>query len=236
MEPFQFKEFTVHQDRCAMKIGTDGVLLGAWAGEGLRPDSILDVGAGTGVIALQMAQRFDAMIIDAVEIDTEAYEQCQENFERAPWGDRLFCYHAAFQEFAQEIEEEYDLIVSNPPFYTEDYRSEDPQRDQARFNDALPFDHLLVCAAHMLSFNGVVALVVPHTEEETVLSIAQQLGLFPKRICRVRGNSDSPIKRSLMEFSFQDEAADISELTIEIERHQYTPEYKALVSKFYLKM
>jgi len=236
MEPFEFKEFSVHQDRCAMKIGTDGVLLGAWAGEGLDPNTVLDVGAGTGVVALQMAQRMFANTIDAVEIDTEAYEQCQENFERAPWADRLFCYHAAFQEFAQEVDERYDLIVSNPPFYTEDFKPDDPKRDQARFNDALPFDHLLVCAAHMLTDEGVFALILPYSEEEGLLNLAAQVGLTPKRICRVRGRSESPIKRSLIELSPKNHVVDISELTIETDRHVYTAEYKALVSKFYLKM
>lgn len=236
MEPFQFKEFTVHQDRCAMKIGTDGVLLGAWAGAGIEPDSILDVGAGTGVIGLQMAQRFDAQIIDAVEIDTDAYEQCQENFEASPWGDRLFCYHAAFQEFAQEIDERYDLIVSNPPFYTEDYKTPDPKRDRARFNDALPFDHLLVCAAHMLSEDGVIALILPHDHERELIELAGQIGLKPARICRVRGQLESPIKRSMIEFCKTDRDPVESELTLEITRHEYTPEYRELVSKFYLKM
>lgn len=236
MEPFKFKEFTVHQDRCAMKIGTDGVLLGAWAGLEIEPDSILDVGAGTGVIGLQLAQRTFAHTIDAVEIDHDAYEQCQENFEASPWGDRLFCYHAAFQEFAQEIDERYDLIVSNPPFYTEDYKTPDPKRDQARFNDALPFDHLLVCAAHMLNDDGVIALILPYSMEGDLVELAGQIGLHPARICRVRGQLESPIKRSMIEFCKTNKEPIESELTLEIARHEYTPEYRDLVSKFYLKM
>ena len=100
---FQFKEFTIHQDKTAMKIGTDGVLLGAWCSVDYLPDSILDVGSGTGVISLMLAQRSEAMTIDAVELDENAYEQTVENFEQSDWGDRLYCYNASFQEFADEI-------------------------------------------------------------------------------------------------------------------------------------
>ena len=235
-QPFHFKQFTVAQDRCAMKIGTDGVLLGAWATLQHEPKSLLDIGTGTGVIALQLAQRSMAPTIDAVEIDTEAYEQCVENFESSPWADRLFCYHASIQEYASEIEEEYDLIISNPPFYSEDYKSEDLARDTARFNDALPFEHLIVCAAHLLSEIGILAVILPKKEEDAFISLAEKHALFPQRICRVRGNINSEEKRSLIEFSFQENNVQIETLTIEISRHQYTPEYIALVRDFYLNM
>ncbi len=118
MKPFKFKQFTVEQDRCAMKIGTDGVLLGAWVSVNKNPFSILDIGAGTGIIALQLAQRCNAEMVDAIEIDENAYEQCVDNFENSPWGDSLFCYHASLEEFVDEIEDKYDLIISNPPFYS----------------------------------------------------------------------------------------------------------------------
>ncbi len=235
-KPFVFKEFTVYQDRCAMKIGTDGVLLGAWASLDHDPDSILDVGAGCGIIGLQLAQRSNAMTIDGVEIDDKAYEQCSENFENSPWGDRLFCYHASIQEFVSEIDESYDLIVSNPPFYSEDYKSNDPARDKARFNDALPFEHLVVSAAHLLSEKGVFAVILPKKEEEAFISFAEELALFPQRICRVRGTFNSEEKRSLMEFSFQKKETEETSLVIETERHVYTPEYRNLVKDFYLKM
>ena len=120
-KPFKFKEFTVNQDQCAMKIGTDSVLLGAWASIKNNPFSILDIGAGTGVISLMLAQRSYAELIDAIEIDDSAYEQCVNNFEQSSWSDRLFCYHASLKEFNEEIEDKYDLIISNPPFYSEDY-------------------------------------------------------------------------------------------------------------------
>ena len=150
-KPFVFKEFSVQQDRCAMKIGTDAVLLGAWTSLQNNPSSILDIGAGTGVLALMLAQRSNAELIDAIEIDDNAYEQCVENFENAPWCDRLFCYHASLHEFSDEIEAPYNLIISNPPFYSEDYKTPSNQRDMARFSEALPFDHLLQNVSKLLS-------------------------------------------------------------------------------------
>lgn len=234
--PFQFKEFTVAQDRCAMKIGTDGVLLGAWTSIENNPHSILDLGTGTGIIALQVAQRSYCEHIDAVEIDTDAYEQCTDNFENSPWADRLFCYHASAQEFAMEIEETYDLIVSNPPFYSEDYKTDNQARDTARFTDALPFEHLIGCVHQLLSEAGTFALILPKKEEENFILMAAEAGLFPKRICRVKGTATSEEKRSMIEFTFQKTSPKLEALTLEISRHQYTEDYKNLVQDFYLKM
>ena len=205
-ESFKFKQFSVKQDRCAMKIGTDAVLLGAWVSLENNPESILDIGTGTGVISLQLAQRSFAHTIDAVEIDDDAFEQCSENFEASPWGDRLFCYHASIQEFASEVDEKYDLIVSNPPFYTAEYKSENSSRDLARFEDALPFKHLIICVSHLLSDNGIFAVILPKKEGDNFIALALENKLFLKRICNVKGNPVSEIKRVLLEFSFHQKA------------------------------
>lgn len=221
-----------------MKIGTDGVLLGAWASLENHPFSILDIGTGTGIIALMMAQRSSAELIDALEIDEDAYEQAVENFENSDWGDRLFCYHAAFDEFVEEMQEEekYDLIISNPPFYSDEYTSGNAQRDQARFADALPFEELLQGVSQLLSEEGKFNVIIPKKEEETFLKIAEQNHLFPHRITRVKGDVNSEVKRSLMEFGFEKKELNPTELTIENSRHNYTPEYIELVKDFYLKM
>jgi len=234
--PFSFKEFIIQQDRCAMKIGTDGVLLGAWASIAHNPFSILDVGTGTGILSLMLAQRSHAETIEAIEIDDAAFEQAAENFENSPWGDRLFCYHAGFNEFVEEIDDEYDLIISNPPFYTENYKTENKQRDLARFSDALPFEHLLHGIAKLLSENGIASFIIPFTEEATFITIAEKTGLFPNRITRVKGTPITEIKRSLMSFSFTKTNIDTSELIIETSRHQYTEDYINLTKNFYLKM
>ncbi len=235
-KPFQFKQFTVQQDRCAMKIGTDGVLLGGWVSVKNKPFSILDIGAGTGIIALQLAQRSNAEMVDAIEIDEDAYEQCVDNFENSPWGDRLFCYHASLEEFVDEIEGKYDIVISNPPFYSEDYKTTDESRDIARFTDALPFDELIESASQLLSDEGIFAVIIPRKEEENFIKMASEVNLFPNRICRVRGTQTSEEKRSMLEFSFEKISPKIENLTIEISRHNYTEEYKNLVQDFYLKM
>lgn len=237
-QPFRFKEFTIHQDQTAMKVGTDGVLLGAWCGVDHFPDSILDIGSGTGLIALMLAQRTDAMTIDAVELDEQAYEQTVGNFERSDWGDRLFCYHSSFQDFADEMSaegEEYDLIVSNPPFYTDAFETQDNARNKARFTSSLSFLELIKGAAKVLSSAGRFAIIVPYKEEEKVCSLASESTLLLNRVCRVRGTEQAPIKRSLLEFSFQEQDLIEEELVIEISRHDYTEKYKALTRDFYLK-
>lgn len=234
---FQFKQFTIQQDKCAMKVGTDGVLLGAWTPLENNPYSILDIGAGTGLIALMLAQRSHAEQIDAIEIDDEAYEQCVDNFESSNWGDRLFCYHAGLDEFVEEMEdEEYDLIISNPPFYTENYSSGNEQRDKARFTESLPFEELIEAAAILLSEDGVFAVIIPFKEEENFTAIAKDFDLHPFKITRVKGTPDTEIKRSLIAFSKKETAITINELVIETARHQYTPEYIELTKDFYLKM
>ncbi len=235
-KPFKFKQFTVKQDRCAMKIGTDGVLLGAWVPISNEVTSVLDIGAGTGVIALMAAQRSNAELIDALEIDEGAYEQAVDNFEASPWGDRLFCYHASFQEFVQEIEDTYDLLISNPPFYAEDYKSANAERDLARFQDALPLDHLIIGAVKLLSEQGKLALIIPFKEEEQLLAIAKQVGLFPEKITRVKGTPTSEVKRSMLLLGFTENDMVINELVIENARHQYTDEYSDITKEFYLKM
>ncbi len=219
-----------------MKVGTDGVLLGAWTLINGKPNSILDIGSGTGLIALQMAQRCDAELIDAIELDEDAYEQCVENFEASPWADRLFCYHAGLDEFVDEIEDTYDLIISNPPFYSEEVSSGDAARDIARQNDALPFDELLEGVSKLLSPKGVFSVIIPYKKEWNFVALAENFGLFTRRITRVKGNSNSELKRSLLEFGFTKETIVENELIIELERHQYTKEYVDLTKEFYLKM
>lgn len=221
-----------------MKVGTDGVLLGAWAPIDHKPYSVLDIGAGTGLIALMLAQRSQAEQIDAIEIDENAFEQCVDNFENSPWNDRLFCFHASLDDFMDDLEDEaYDLIVSNPPFYSEDFKTENEQRDLARFQDALPFEDLVEAASVLLSETGVLAVIVPYKEEAKLIALAKECDLFPLKITRIKGTPTAEIKRSLVAFSFAEtHELPIDELIIETARHQYTEDYIALTKDFYLKM
>ena len=237
MSVFQFKQFSVNQDQTAMKIGTDGVLLGAWTPIENNPKSVLDIGTGTGIIALMLAQRCDAEQIDALEIDESAYEQAVENFENSPWGDRLFCFHAGLDEFIEEPEEEYNLIVSNPPFFSEDYRSANEQRDLARFQEAMPFEELVEAADLLLSENGIFSVIIPFNEEDRFIELCAEVELFPIKITRVKGTPNTKIVRSLLAFKrFELAVLTSDELVIEINRHEYTSEYIALTKDFYLKM
>ncbi len=237
MSLFQFKQFAVKQDQCAMKIGTDGVLLGAWSPIDNNPKLVLDIGTGTGIIALMLAQRSDAEQIDALEIDENAYEQAVDNFENAPWGDKMFCYHAGLDEFVEEPEDEYDLIVSNPPFYSEDYRSENEQRDLARFQEAMPFEDLIDAAALLLSENGIFSVIIPYKEEERFIDMCAEVELFPIKVTRVKGSHKTQIVRSLLAFKRYELAVLVAdELVIEINRHEYTDDYIELTKAFYLKM
>lgn len=237
MSKFQFKQFSIEQDRCAMKIGTDGVLLGAWTPIENNPYNILDIGTGTGIIALMLAQRSAAQQIDALEIDEEAYEQATDNFENSPWNDRLFCFHAGLDEFVEEPEEEYDLIISNPPFYSENYKSNDDKRDLARFQDAMPFEELIEAADLLLSENGIFSVIIPFKEEENFIATAKENELYPIKITRVKGTPSTGTKRSLLAFCRNKNTITIEdELIIEIERHSYTPQYIELTKDFYLKI
>jgi len=222
-----------------MKVGTDAVLLGAWCSLENYPNTILDIGSETGIIALMLAQRSDAFTIDAIEIDENAHEQCVENFELSDWSDRLFCYNSSFEEFANEMsaeEEKYDVIISNPPFYSDAFETEDEARNKARFTSSLPFKNLIFGASKLLSDSGEFSVIIPYKEEENFIKIANQKLLFLNRICHVKGTVTSEIKRSLMTFGFVKKDLQEKELIIEISRHQYTEEYINLTSDFYLKM
>ena len=234
-EPFRFKQFEINQDRCAMKIGTDGVLLGSWTNI-IAAESILDIGAGTGIIALMLAQRSNAEAIDAIEIDSNAYEQCVENFENSLWGDRLYCYHAGLDEFIEEIEDLYDVIVCNPPFYTESVTSGDLQRDQARQNEFLPFKELIEGVSVLISEHGIFSTIIPFREKDDFIRMAASHELFPSRCVHVKGNPAAEVKRVLLEFTKQEKSCEVLDLIIEIERHVYTMDYINLTKDFYLKM
>ena len=234
---FKFKKFSINQDNCAMKVGTDAVLLGAWCPIDNNPKTILDIGTGTGILALMLAQRTAAAQIDALDIDENAFEQATENFENSDYFDRLYCFHAGLDEFVDNPEDEYDIIISNPPFYSEDFKSDNFSRNQARFQDAMPFQELIEAADLLLSENGIFTVIIPFKEEQNFIAIANDFELYPIKITRVRGTESTPIIRSLLAFKrFEMPVLVANELIIEIARHQYTEEYIELTKDFYLNM
>jgi len=183
-----------------------------------------------------MAQRSGAEMIDALEIENKAFEQAVENFENSPWADRLYCYHASLQEFKEEIDEPYDLIVSNPPYFNDTFKELDQERALARHTHQLSYKELLSATNKLISPLGSCAFIIPFKEETDFLLLASSEKLFPARITRVRGNAQSDIKRSLLQFSRQPNKVIPNELIIETSRHVYTDEYIALVKDFYLNM
>ena len=233
---FQFKQFIIQQNKTAMKVGTDGVLLGSWGVIDVKADRILDVGSGTGLVALMIAQRSTAKVIDAVELNEAAYQQSVENFKASNWLERLTCYHTSFQQFSNEMRGDYDFIVSNPPFYISTKKTVLENRGMARHSHYLTFSELLLGVAKLLNKKGSCAFIIPFSEQDNFIKLAEKNGLFPSYITHVKGNYASPIKRSLLQFSFIKNELLKKELVIEKSRHNYTKDYIELVKDFYLKM
>jgi len=232
---FRFKQFTVYHDRCAMKVGTDGVLLGAWAGAGMAKH-VLDVGTGTGLIAMMIAQRNAQAAVDAIDIDSDAVGQAKDNVAGSPFGERIKCYNVSLQEFAANRIKKYDLIVSNPPFFAQSLKSPDRTRSMARHSDSLSAGELLSVSSCLLSEGGRLSVIYPATYEEVLNECAEKNKLYAVRKTYVYPTPKSPVKRILMEFSKNLSSCVESELVIEKERHVYTDEFTDLVKEFYLNM
>lgn len=232
-KPFKFKQFSIFQDKTAMKVGTDGVLLGAWATSN-SGNTILDIGTGTGLISMMLAQRFPESQIDAIEIDENAYYQAKENFENTPFYNRLSIYLTSLQDY--KTDKKYDLIVSNPPFFTVNDLNGFDARKQARQEETLTFSDLLEKTAQLLNKDGLASFIIPHDRMIKFCAIAAENALKVSKTTLIKGNETSPIKRVLLEFSFEQKEIEENTLTIEIERHRYTNDYINLTKDFYLKM
>lgn len=232
---FQFKQFTVYHDRCAMKVGTDGVLLGAWA-DVAHASIGLDVGAGTGLISLMMAQRNSDIEIDAIDIDQDAVNQARDNVSESPFASRINCINSTFQSYQVLTDKKYDVIVSNPPFFTGSMKSPSHERTLARHNDTLPILDLIGISSVLLSDNGRLSLIYPYEFKEELVDVAKQNLLHPTHITNVYSTPFSFPKRVLIEFSKASLPAKENNLIIEKERHVYSDDFIALVKDFYLKM
>ena len=230
---FQFKEFTVLQDKCAMKVGTDGVLLGAWTPMN-NAKCILDVGTGTGLIALQLAQRNRQARIIALEIDSAAVTQATENVFRSPWADRIKVICHDFQTYNPE--HRFDLIVSNPPYFVDALKCPDKQRSMARHASGLNYVSLFRKSAHLLAEEGMISVIIPSEVEKMVMDAAWDSRLFPLRRMQVFTKPGKPCRRILLAFCHQEKECVEESLCIETGHNEYTADYIALTKDFYLKM
>lgn len=230
---FRFKQFCIRNDKSAMKVGTDGVLLGAWADVN-NVTSVLDIGTGTGLIALMIAQRSIADIT-AIEIDEDAASEAKQNFKESPWRERLHIEKMDFNEYAENCEDRFDLIISNPPYFIDSLKCPDAKRGRARHTDSLSYDNLIHGAANLLSDNGRICLITPSDVENIITSIATTNELIITKKTMVYPTQKSSAKRILWQLSKVYSEFEEDSLCIEIDRHVYTEEYINLTRDFYLK-
>lgn len=230
-EPFKFKQFDVFQDRTAMKIGTDGVVLGAWT-QTKDAQLILDIGTGTSLLSLMLAQKSEAEI-HAIEIDLEAVYQAKENIVKSPWAKRISLWNTSIQTYAHMTEDRFDLIISNPPFFISD--KAETSREVARNQGKLTFEELIDSTSTLLHTKGRFCVIIPAESEEMFTLLASQKALHRNKICKIYGNSNVACKRVLLEYSKNKQDLIEESLTIEKEeRHDYTSEYLDLVKDFML--
>lgn len=234
-EIFRFKKFSVNQNKTAMKVGVDAVLLGACA-DFSRAEKILDIGSGTGIISLMAAQKSNACIT-AIEIEYDAYLQTVENIKNSIWSDRITAQNIDFNVFFKQCTEKFDSIVCNPPFFINSYKSEHEKRNLARSNENLPFETIFEGSQKLLEPKGILNIIFPANLKHKVKLIAEDKGFFTKKIIEIKPNINKDTKRIIQIFTKDN--CEPEKLIIAVEtdkRHEYTTEYTELTKEFYLKM
>jgi tRNA1Val (adenine37-N6)-methyltransferase len=228
---FSFKQFTIHQDKAAFKVGTDGVLLGA-AADVKAVRRILDIGSGTGLVAIMLAQRCDAEIV-ALEPYNDSFIQCRENVELCRWSDRIKVENTSLQQY--EDKQKFDLIVTNPPYYSGSMKNPDPGKAASRHNDSLSETDLLSNVSRLLQDSGRLQLILPAVEGYIFLAAAAGWGFYCNNLLKIRPLPSGEVRRLILTFSRQRGKPVEKFLTIESgSRHEYTEEYKRLTKDFYL--
>jgi len=231
---FKFKQFTIYQDNCAMKVGTDGVLLGAFANTN-NCKTILDIGTGTGLIALMLAQKTNEKIT-AIEIDEPTFEQALYNVSNSNFSSNINLINSSIQNFAKNETSKYDLIISNPPFFQHHLKSGNKQKDIARHSETLSYEDLVKSANSLLNRNGRFCVIIPKDDEVSFIDICNKNNLYLSEILNIKPTPTKNIKRVILEFSCNDKTeVKTTELIIEINgRHDYSKEYRELTKDYYL--
>jgi len=232
---FRFKQFSLNQEKCSMKIGTDGVLLGAWV-NCKDKQQILDIGCGTGLIGIMLGQRNSTAQIDGIEIQKEAHQEACENMSMAPWSGRLNGIFGAIQDYSRDADIKYDLIVSNPPFFTGGTFSDQEGRDTARHTVKLPHGDLIFSIRRLLAKDGTFALILPYMEGLRFMELAERADLHVQRITEVFPKKSLAINRLMIEFGWEKKDAPLpTQLVIRKEDNDYTATYQELTKEYYLK-
>lgn len=232
---FQFKQFRIEQAHSGMKVTTDGCLFGGWAANQIRkqePNRVLDIGAGTGLLSLMLAQMTNKSEIIAVEINEKAHQEAKQNFQESPWSDRLNCIHSSLQELKSE---KYDLIICNPPFFKDSQKGSDPNKNQAVHSESLNTEDLLHHVLRLLDPKGRFYLLYPEWEMNTFISLAEKEGLFPSQKVIVRNEKDQAIFRIMAEFCLERETVPTTELVIRNNDRKYTLESWGLLKDYLLE-
>jgi len=231
-DSFVFKQFIVKQNKCAMKVGTDSVMLGAWANLPYMGNA-LDIGAGTGIIAIMVAQRSNTEV-DAIEIERDAYSQAVENCGNCKWEERIKVHHSSFQNYVSGCVRKYDVIISNPPYFSNSLPASSEQRTKARHTNDLSFEELVDGIVLLMHKHGSFATILPLKEAEDLVEIAKARGLNLSRLTRIKTTPPKPEKRVMMEFTFSRDSFSENTIVIENDDRSFTPEYKELTREFYL--
>jgi tRNA1Val (adenine37-N6)-methyltransferase len=231
---FTFKQFFVAHDRCAMKVGTDGVLLGAWVPVD-NANKVLDIGCGSGLIAMMIAQRSASdVLIDGVELEPAAAQQANSNVELSPWAARIHIYEQDVHQFAENHAHQYDLIVSNPPYFAPAVACRNEARDTARYTGSLTHLALLNCAENLITDDGMFCVVLPHELGVALVRLAGQQGWFIRGQVDVRDRPGKPLHRMLLKLSRQPGDTTHQKLDLRRSEEVYSPEFCQLISEFYL--
>ena len=228
---FTFKQFHIEQDQCAMKVGTDGVLLGSWANGG---EHILDIGTGTGLLALMMAQRFEKSLIDAIEIEENAYQQAVQNVEKSVFKSKINIIHSSLQNFAKSNINQYDSIICNPPYFVNSLKNNKKSKTIARHNDTLPFNELISLAYKLLKTEGTLSLVLPVNIFPLIETEAVIYGFFLNRKISIKTTEKKQPKRVLVEYKKEPTQIETSTEYLLNQNGEKSIWYQQLTNIFYI--